>query len=64
MNNEEHIFKEPGVLKEPVLFDEESLLPGIENIPKNIDKLRFIMEVEAVIQAIKLGEIEGEYFEF
>lgn len=44
-------------------MSEENLIPDIELLdPEEVAK--FILEAEDIIQAIKNGEIEGEYFEF
>ena len=61
---EDHIYQEPGMFKEAMMIDEASLMPGMEDTEENREKLRFILEVNRVIDAIKNGEIEGEYFEF
>ena len=50
--------------KETIGIKDSSLLSGdISNISQD-EAASLIIEAEEVIQAIKNGEIEGEYFEF
>lgn len=52
------------------LLDEESFHPTVigdlteEQKAKEMEKLLFVLEVNAYIDAVKSGEIEGEYGEF
>ena len=65
-NELSNIYEKPAIYETIELLDDSSLLPSpMTDSPEVIaEKIKFIKEAEAVIQAIKSGEIEGEYFEF
>lgn len=61
---DKHVYDEPGMFDTWFEMEDPSLSPGMECTSENREKLKFILEVEAVIEGIKSGKIPGEYFEF
>lgn len=62
------VWGEPGLYSDACMIDEPSMHPGMWEPKAVVDKklamADLICEAEAVIKAIRDGEIEGEYFEF